>query len=92
MSGRIILDPPSEIISSNSVTELQNGENSSFHLERGLYTILRVRDHLHDLLIRVIFKTIGYDGPYQSPIPPLMQWDSVDWVTPTTAPGLLGFA
>jgi hypothetical protein len=29
---------------------------------------------------------------YQSPIPPLMQRDSVDWVTPTTLPGLLGFA
>jgi hypothetical protein len=57
-----------------------------------LYTILRVRDHLHDLLLRVLFKTIGYDGPYQSPIPPLMQRDSVDWVTPTTPPGLLGFA
>jgi hypothetical protein len=57
-----------------------------------LYTILRVRDHLHDLMLRVLFKTIGYDGPYQSPIPPLMQRDSVDWVTPTTPPGLLGFA
>jgi hypothetical protein len=57
-----------------------------------LYTILRVRDHLHDLLLRVLFKTIGYDGPYQSPIPPLMQRESPDWVTPTTPPGLLGFA
>jgi hypothetical protein len=57
-----------------------------------LYTILRVRDHLHDLLLRVLFKTVGYDGPYQSPIPPLMQRASVDRVTPTTPPGLLGFA
>jgi hypothetical protein len=57
-----------------------------------LYKILRVRDHLHDLLLRVLFKTIEYDGPYQSPIPPLMQRDSVDWVTPATPPGLLGFA
>jgi hypothetical protein len=57
-----------------------------------LYTILRIGDHLHDLLLRVLFKTVGYDGPYQSPIPPLMQRDSVDWVTPTTPPGLLGFA
>jgi hypothetical protein len=57
-----------------------------------LHTILRVRDHLHDLLLRVLFKTVGYDGPYQSPIPPLMERASVDWVTPTTPPGLLGFA
>jgi hypothetical protein len=56
-----------------------------------LYTILRVRDHLLDLLLRVLFKTIGYDGPYQSPIPPLMQRNSVDWVTPTTPAGLLGY-
>ena len=40
-----------------------------------LYSILRVRDHLHDLLFRVLFKTIGYDGPYQSPIAPLMHRD-----------------
>ena len=57
-----------------------------------LYTILRVRDHLHDLLLRVLFKTVGYDGPYQPPIPPLMQRESPDWVTPATPPGLLGFA
>ncbi|WP_149112194.1 hypothetical protein [Limnoglobus roseus] len=57
-----------------------------------LHTILRVRDHLHDLLIRVLFKTVGYDGPYQSPIPPLMQRESVEWVKPSTSPGLLGFA
>jgi hypothetical protein len=57
-----------------------------------LYTILRIKHHLHDLLLRMLFKTIGYDGPYQSPIPPLMQRDSVDWVTTTTPPELLGFA
>jgi hypothetical protein len=59
---------------------------------KDLYTILRVRDHLHDLLLRVLFKSIGYDGSYQSPIPPLMQRESLDWVSPTTPPGLLGFA
>lgn len=57
-----------------------------------LYTILRVRNHLHDLLLRVLFKTVGYDGPYQPPIPPLMQRDSVDWVKPTTRADLLGYA
>jgi hypothetical protein len=48
-------------------------------------------NHLHDLLLRVLLKTVGYDGPYQSPIPPLMQRRSVDWVTPATAAGLLGY-
>jgi hypothetical protein len=63
-----------------------------FASREDLYTILRVMNHLHDLLLRVLMKTIGYDQPYQSPIPPLMQRDSVDWVTPTTPAGLLGFA
>jgi hypothetical protein len=56
-----------------------------------LYTILRVVNHLHDLLLRVLLKTIGYDQPYQPPIPPLMQRDSVDWVTPATPADLLGY-
>ena len=46
--------------------------------------------HLNEMWVRVL-KTIGYDQPYQSPIPPLMQRDSVDWVTPTTPVGVLGF-
>ena len=57
-----------------------------------LYAILRVAHHLHDLLLRVLLKTIGYEGPYYSPIPPLMQRDSLEWVKPTTPPALLGFA
>ena len=57
-----------------------------------LYAILRVAHHLHDLLLRVLVKTIGYEGPYYSPIPPLMQRDSLEWVKPDTPPELLGFA
>lgn len=57
-----------------------------------IYTVVRVANHLHDLLLRVLFKSIGYVGPYYSPISPLMQRDSLDWVTPTTPPALLGFA
>jgi hypothetical protein len=63
-----------------------------FASREDLYTVLRVTNHLHDLLLRVLLKTVGYDGPYQSPIPPVMQRDSVDWVTPTTPVGLLGYA
>jgi len=40
----------------------------------------------------VLLKTVGYDGPYQSPIPPVMQRPSADWVKPTTLAGLLGYA
>ncbi len=63
-----------------------------FASREDLYTIMRVMNHLHDLLLRVLLKTVGYDGPYQSPIPPVMQRDSLEWVTPATAAGLLGYA
>jgi hypothetical protein len=55
------------------------------------YTIVRVINHLHDLLLRVLLKTIDYEGPYQSAISPLMRRDSVDWVTTTTPAELLGY-
>ena len=35
-----------------------------------LYTFLRVKNYLHDVLPRVEFKTIGSDGLYRLPIPP----------------------
>ncbi len=56
-----------------------------------LWEIQRVMDHFHDLLLRVIFKTIGYDGPYHSPIPPVGHRDNADWVRPGTHPSHLGF-
>src|ERR1019366_6218871 len=33
-----------------------------FAQREDFYTIMRVMHHLHDLLLRVILKTIGYDG------------------------------
>jgi hypothetical protein len=62
-----------------------------FDRRENIYATLRVVHHLHDLLLRVLLKSVSYDGPYQSPIPPLMQRDSVDWVTRSTPPGQLGF-
>jgi len=56
-----------------------------------LFSILRVMGHLHDLLLRIIFKILKYDGPYQPPIPPLMRRNNVEWVTPTTPAHLLGY-
>jgi hypothetical protein len=56
-----------------------------------LYELVAVMDHLHDLLLRVIFKTLGYAGCYSPPIPPEPRFALVDWVTPSTSPGLLGY-
>jgi hypothetical protein len=63
-----------------------------FPRREDLYDVLRVMRHLHDLLLRVLFKTVGYDGPYQSPIPPAAMRPSVDWVTATTPACALGYA
>jgi len=51
--------------------------------------ILKIMDHLHDLLLRIIFKTLQYDGPYYPPIPPQAPRASVDWVTPATPAKIL---
>lgn len=56
-----------------------------------LWSTQRVKDHLQDLLLRVIWKLIGYDGPYQTPIPPAHEKPNADWVTPTTSVRELGF-
>jgi hypothetical protein len=56
-----------------------------------LYEVSTVLDHLHDVLLRVIFKTLGYAGPYQPPIVPVGGPACVGWVTARTAPGMLGY-
>lgn len=62
-----------------------------FQQREQLYGILRVLDHLHDLLLRIIFKNLRYDGPYQPPIPPMTRQKKVDWVTQTTPVQALGY-
>jgi hypothetical protein len=41
-----------------------------------------IETHLHDVLLRIIFKIIGYDGTYQPPVKTLSSAIPVDWVTP----------
>lgn len=56
-----------------------------------LYEVLMVLDHLHDVLLRIIFKSLGYAGPYLPPLVPIGGPAPVDWVTATTPPGSLGY-
>ena len=46
--------------------------------------ICRVSDHLHDLLIRVIIKSLDIACPYSTPLCPIHRLLDVDWVQPTT--------
>jgi hypothetical protein len=41
-----------------------------------------IETHLHDVLLRIIFKIIGYDGTYQPPVITLSSATPVDWVVP----------
>jgi hypothetical protein len=56
-----------------------------------LYEVMTVLDHLHDVLLRILFKTLGYKGLYRPPISPLSRVVPVDWVTPLTPAGMLGY-
>ena len=54
--------------------------------------VLTLLHHLHDLLLRLIWKMVGYTGTYQPPVIPLLS-DSYhsDWVTEDTPPKRLGY-
>lgn len=56
-----------------------------------LYEVSMVIDHLYDMLLRIIFKCLGYAGAYQPPLVPVGGPACVDWVTAGTAPGSLGY-
>ena len=48
-------------------------------------------NHLHDVLIRIVFKMTGYDGTYQPTVIKLTVIQPVDWVTKTTSAKDLGY-
>jgi len=50
-----------------------------------------IRSHLHDILLRLVFKMLNYDGIYQSPIRPLPDRNEANWVKPSTSPDKLGY-
>jgi hypothetical protein len=53
--------------------------------------ILRINDHLLDILIRIIFRIVGYDGTYQPPIIKMTDRVPADWVNDTTPAAQLGY-
>ena len=59
--------------------------------EHDLYDILTIKDHLHDILLRIIFKIIDYDGTYQPPVIKGTIDSEADWVKPDTPISRLGY-
>lgn len=55
------------------------------------YNAIILTNHLHDILLRIVFKTIGYSGTYNPTV--LEPYDDrpVDWVNDKTTPRDLGY-
>jgi hypothetical protein len=60
--------------------------------EEQLKDIMVIMEHLQDVMVRIVFKILGYGGTYQpTMVKMLVAGRSVDWVTPTTPASDLGF-
>jgi hypothetical protein len=53
--------------------------------------IWRVINHLHDVLVRILFKMLGYDGTYDPAVGQSVTTANVDWVSATTPAASLGY-
>ncbi len=55
------------------------------------YNAIILTDHLHDILLRIVFKTIGYSGTYSPTVLSPPDDRPIDWVNEETTPGELGY-
>ena len=68
--------------------------SSYFDFERGAYDfqdVAMIRDHLHDILIRIVLKMLYYKGTYQKAIPSPVGRYPLDWVNSNTQAVELGY-
>lgn len=53
--------------------------------------ILIIINHLHDLLLRIVFRLVGYGRTYQPPVTRFSTGEPVDWVKPDLPASRLGY-
>ncbi len=53
--------------------------------------VIVVMNHLHDIMVRIIFKLVGYIGNYQPTVRSATALEPVDWVTSSSLPSQLGY-
>jgi hypothetical protein len=53
--------------------------------------VARIKDHLHDILLRILFGLLDYDGTYQPPVVKLSTSVRVNWVDRSTSAAVLGY-
>ncbi len=59
--------------------------------EHDVDDIWTIETHLHDALLRIIFKIINYDGSYQPPVKTMASATPTDWVVPSLPARELGY-
>ncbi len=59
--------------------------------ESDLEEILAIIAHIHDILLRIFFKIINYEGKYCTSILRSPVSKSIDWVKENMKPGDLGY-
>ncbi len=67
---------------------------SYFSFSSGVYDfsdVIQIKDHLLDIILRIIFQIVGYDGTYQPPIIRLSASEKTDWVNVSTTATTLGY-
>ncbi len=55
------------------------------------YNAIILTNHLHDILLRIVFKIIGYSGTYNPTVSDHFDDRHVDWVDDDTTPRQLGY-
>lgn len=71
--------------------EIHKGYLDFYEGEFSTKEIIIIKAHLHDILLRLIFKMVYYNGTYESPIGRTPNPKSVDWIKPNTSPKELGY-
>lgn len=85
------IDTWNGVISHYRGTTMHRGHYEISEKKHDFDDVLRINDHLLDILIRVVFKIVGYDGTYQPPLIKLTTRESVDWVKTDTPASRLGY-
>ncbi|GEM_PF-2822905 len=66
-----------------------------FAIQDGIFDweeIINAQDHLHDILVRIVLKILGYDGKYQPKVIDVpADGKTIDWVTENTSAEDLGY-
>ncbi|HMG73659.1 MAG TPA: hypothetical protein VK582_09165 [Pyrinomonadaceae bacterium] len=85
------IDTWSGVISHYRGTTMHRGHYQISEKKHDFEDVIRINDHLLDVLIRIVFKIVGYEGTYQPSVIKATTRESVDWVKSDLAASRLGY-